>query len=67
MAMMKYFPLDGNEIEYVEKQRKLLNFFPLCGNKLILQFLYLIFYLLFGSNMIIIMIVIMILIIYLFT
>ena len=24
MAMMKYFPLGGNEIKYVEKQKKLL-------------------------------------------
>ena len=42
--MMNYFPLGGNEIKYVEKQRKLLHFFPLCGNKRILQFLYLIFF-----------------------
>ena len=35
--MMKYFPLGGNEIKYVEKPRKLHHFSPFCGNKLILQ------------------------------
>ena len=43
MAVTKYFPLSGNEIKYVEKQRKLLYFSQLCRNKRILQLLYLIF------------------------
>ena len=55
------------EIKYVEKSRKLLHFSPLFGNKLILQFLYLIFFLLFGSNRITCYYLLMILNIYLFT
>ena len=29
MAMMKYFPIGGNEIKYEEKQKKITPFFPL--------------------------------------
>ena len=31
--LLNFFALRGNEIKYVEKQRKLLHFFPTCGNK----------------------------------
>ena len=64
MATMKCFLLGGNENKYGEKQRKLLYFSPLRGNKRILQFPNLKFFSPVGGNMI--MIVILILITYLF-
>ena len=44
MAMMKHFPLGGNENKYVEKQRKLLNFFHFAEINVFSKFLYLIFF-----------------------
>ena len=44
MVTMKCFVFCVNEVKYLEKLRKLLHFFPVCGDKRIFQFLYLILF-----------------------